>query len=438
MKKNIILIMCAFLLLCGCKKDKMVRVATVNINEFSVTPAQVTAKIEGRYDYPASFKSVKVVVSKDKSMSNPQTVTASLSSNVFKADVNNLEEATPYYCYCIYDTGYGTMKGEQVRFVTKEYHKPTVTTKSVTDIWKTTATCGGNVTSDGDAEVTARGVCWNTSPNPTINNAHTSNSTGTGSYTSYMTGLTANTTYYVRAYATNFKGTSYGEEKTFKTQQNGSVTPLSDYLGTFNVSAYNWDSDKWESWSGTTISAYTNSNTNTTWIKVLGICLGGNYEFYSATGEYDETTGEIHLYGGWYFPSLTFYFTSNPDVYYYSVFYPVYVEGNSFWYIDGGNGYDDSPEMYLRKNSNGTFSLTGADYTDSNGNVANGFCLDYYKESDGLYAGRFSIYTNYTLTKTSNGKAEPESLDVKNNAVVFQPSENHRIDANKIAETNSK
>jgi uncharacterized protein (TIGR02145 family) len=92
-----------------------------------------------------------------------------------------------------------------------------VTTGTVTNITTTTATCSGNVTSDGGSSVTARGVCWSTSQNPTTSNSKTTNGTGLGTYTSNITGLSPNTTYYVRAYATNSQGTAYGEQRTFRT-----------------------------------------------------------------------------------------------------------------------------------------------------------------------------------------------------------------------------
>ena len=95
---------------------------------------------------------------------------------------------------------------------------PTVATTSATNVTQTTATGGGNVTDDGGAEVTARGICWSTSHNPTVSGSHTTNGTGTGSFTANMTGLTPGTTYYVRAYATNTKGTAYGNEVSFTTQ----------------------------------------------------------------------------------------------------------------------------------------------------------------------------------------------------------------------------
>ena len=80
---------------------------------------------------------------------------------------------------------------------------------------------GGNVTADGGATVTARGICWSTSQNPTISGSHTTDGTGTGTFTSNMTGLEPNTTYYVRAYATNSAGTAYGDQVSFTTLPDG-------------------------------------------------------------------------------------------------------------------------------------------------------------------------------------------------------------------------
>jgi len=101
---------------------------------------------------------------------------------------------------------------------------PTLTTSAITAITQTTATGGGNVTADGGTIVTARGICWSTTPNPTTANNPTTNGTGTGSFTSNLTGLAANTPYYVRAYATNSQGTAYGNEVTFTTSSDGNLT----------------------------------------------------------------------------------------------------------------------------------------------------------------------------------------------------------------------
>jgi hypothetical protein len=101
---------------------------------------------------------------------------------------------------------------------------PVVITKTPSLITATSAVIGGNVTFDGGAAVTARGVCWSTSTNPTTDDKHTTNGTGTGAFTSSITGLTPNTTYYVRAYATNIAGTAYGNQRTFITLFNPTIS----------------------------------------------------------------------------------------------------------------------------------------------------------------------------------------------------------------------
>ena len=94
---------------------------------------------------------------------------------------------------------------------------PTVTTQTVTSITDTAATGNGNVTSDGGATITERGVCWSTSSGCTTAGNHASTSGTTGAYTVAITGLYHNTTYYVKSYAINSAGTSYGNEVTFTT-----------------------------------------------------------------------------------------------------------------------------------------------------------------------------------------------------------------------------
>ena len=94
---------------------------------------------------------------------------------------------------------------------------PSVSTKILTDITATSVSTGGNVLSDGGEAVTARGVCWSTEAAPTIADSHTVDGSGTGSFNSFIEGLTPGQTYHVRAYATNSLGTSYGQELQFTT-----------------------------------------------------------------------------------------------------------------------------------------------------------------------------------------------------------------------------
>lgn len=135
----------------------------------------------------------------------------------FTVNMTALAANTTYYVRAYAINNQGTAYGDEVNFKTNTISKPTVTTNDVTNITQTTAYCGGSITDDGGATVTAKGLCWSTSQNPTINNSHTTNGTGTSSFTTNITGLTANNTYYVRAYATNSAGTGYGEQRTFTT-----------------------------------------------------------------------------------------------------------------------------------------------------------------------------------------------------------------------------
>lgn len=146
------------------------------------------------------------------------------TTGVFTQTRTGFMENTIYYYRGYATNSFGTGYSADGTFTTASNNTtPTVTTNAISVITKTTALSGGNVTSDGGASVTARGVVWDTATNPTTTlTTKTSNATGAGSFVSSITGLTCNTTYYVRAYATNSFGTSYGNESSFKTQ--GCVT----------------------------------------------------------------------------------------------------------------------------------------------------------------------------------------------------------------------
>ena len=142
----------------------------------------------------------------------------------FTIEMTDLTAATTYYVRAYAKNIAGTAYGSEVSFTTlQNVNVPTVNTSDVTNITQTTATGGGNVTATGNADVTERGICWSTSHNPTTSDSHANSGTGTGSFTVNMTGLTANTTYYVRAYAKNSAGTAYGSEVSFTTLQNVNV-----------------------------------------------------------------------------------------------------------------------------------------------------------------------------------------------------------------------
>ncbi len=133
----------------------------------------------------------------------------------FTCDISGLTSNTTYYVRAYAINSVGTAYGEEVSFTTLGL--PTVTTSAVSGITPTGATSGGNVTADGNSPVTARGICWSTSPNPSLANNVTDNGTGLGTFISTINGLTPSTTYYIRAYATNSVGTAYGNAISFTT-----------------------------------------------------------------------------------------------------------------------------------------------------------------------------------------------------------------------------
>jgi len=138
----------------------------------------------------------------------------------FTSNITGLTANTTYYVRAYATNSAGTAYGNEISFTTSQnITVPTLTTFATSNVSETTATSGGNITSDGGATVTARGVCWGSSVNPVVTGNHTNDGTGTGSFTSSITGLIANTTYHVRAYATNSAGTAYGSDYTFTTTE---------------------------------------------------------------------------------------------------------------------------------------------------------------------------------------------------------------------------
>ncbi|MHC1777217.1 MAG: M14 family zinc carboxypeptidase [Lentimicrobium sp.] len=128
-----------------------------------------------------------------------------------------------------------------------------VTTSAVTSVTGNTAVSGGEVICEGSSSVSARGVCWSTISNPTLSDAHTSDGAGPGAFVSYISGLSASTRYFVRAYATNGSGTVYGENISFSTScgaittfpwgegfENGGIIPDCWTQEQINNSNVNW------------------------------------------------------------------------------------------------------------------------------------------------------------------------------------------------------
>jgi hypothetical protein len=155
-------------------------------------------------------------------LSNNYTINGT-GIGTFISNITGLNPGITYYVRSYATNSSGTSYGNETSF-TSTMIKPTITTDSITNIDTTTATSGGNITSDGGSAITARGVCWSLLTTPTTGNSYITNGTGSGTFTSNLTGLTTYTLYYIRAYATNGVGTSYGNERTFMTINSPVVT----------------------------------------------------------------------------------------------------------------------------------------------------------------------------------------------------------------------
>ncbi|NTW31036.1 MAG: LamG domain-containing protein [Bacteroidetes bacterium] len=147
--------------------------------------------------------------------------TSAGTTGTFTSSMTGLAIGTLYYVRAYAINSVGISYGNEVTFTTLNI--PTVTTQAVTSIAATTATGNGNVTSDGGATITERGVCWNTSTTPTTANSKATSTGTTGAFTASITGLTAGTSYYVRAYTINSVGISYGNQVTFSSPATATV-----------------------------------------------------------------------------------------------------------------------------------------------------------------------------------------------------------------------
>lgn len=137
---------------------------------------------------------------------------------LFTSNLFNLTKLTTYYVRAYATNSAETAYGNEVRFATLQGILPTLSTVAFSNVTESTAISGGSITNDGGLPVTNRGVCWNTSPNPTITlTTKTDDGSGVGVFTSNLVELLPFTTYFIRAYATNDIGTAYGNELSFTT-----------------------------------------------------------------------------------------------------------------------------------------------------------------------------------------------------------------------------
>lgn len=262
-------------------------ITTVAIS--NITPTTITCGGNITDDGGSSITSRGVCwhTSNNPTISNNKTNDGA-GIGMFISQVTDLTPNTTYYIRAYVTNSSGTSYGNILNFTTT-IPTPTISTNPIKALSSNSVISGGYITSDGGVSIIARGVCWNTSPNPTISDHKTTDGSGTLDYLSRVQGLTANTTYYIRSYATNSYGTTYGNELSFKT-----LSPISDVdgnvynivqIGTQTWMAENLKTTKYN--DGTEIALITSSSN---WLTTTT----GAYCWYNNDVNYKNPYGALY------------------------------------------------------------------------------------------------------------------------------------------------
>ena len=204
------------LFLTTCSEPDM-EVYTGEVSDILPTTVKITGRIlsagDGIKQYGHCYSKTP-----DPAIFNDRTeYGVAIGAGSYTSILTSLEPGTKYYAKAYISCDNITIYGNEVSFTTVSAGLPELTTTSVSDITSASAVSGGVIINDGGTPVLARGVCWSLSSSPTTSDSKTADGSGTGSFSSNLTGLPANTTYYIRAYARNGAGTSYGNELSFTT-----------------------------------------------------------------------------------------------------------------------------------------------------------------------------------------------------------------------------
>jgi len=390
-----------------CKKNDVPTVISANITNITQNAATGGGNITSDGDSPVTARGVCWSTSKKPTTTNNKTTDGSGAGN-FTSRLTGLTANIRYYVRAYATNSSGTAYGSNpISFTTNPVSAviPTLTTTPASSITTTSSSSGGNITNDGGASVTVSGVCWSTSQNPTTANSKTSDGSGTGNFTSRLTGLTANTTYYVRAYATNNAGTAYGSNpESFVTLSNGgNPVTVADIDGnvyqTVTIGTQVWMSENLKvtqyhdstaipnvsdagKWTELTTGAYCNFNNEISNAATYG-CM---YNFYAVADSRNLCPT------GWHVPTDSEWTTLETFLGYSSPTPGGNLKeaGTSHWIspntgADNSSGFSALPGGY-RDNSNGRFYYLGIDgywWSASEYYALHAFCrkLFYYDAS---------------------------------------------------------
>jgi len=284
----LIFLISAIFMASGCKKATVPEVSTVAATEITINSAVSGGTIISDGGEDITEKGVCWSTAVSPTIADSRT-NHGTGTDDFVSNIVGLAEGTTYYVRAYATNDVGTAYGNEITFTTGQVGGAVLTTTEVTNVTSSTAVSGGNITDDGGGTITARGICWGPSANPTIEvNNKTTNGTGPGSFSSNLTGLTDGTIYYYRAYATNSSGTTYGQEYQF-------ITPVTDIEGnlykTVKIGNQVWMAENLKTTKYNDDTSIPEVTDYTTW----GTLTTGAYCWYENDGDYNKS-----IYGGLY------------------------------------------------------------------------------------------------------------------------------------------
>ena len=352
------------------------------------------------------------------------------NTNDYEFRMTGLDGSSMYYVKAYIKSDKGVISyGNTKTFITLSAPvNATVTTNQVTNITTTSATCYGYVTDDAGFYVSERGICWNNYGNPNVNGSHKSAGSGAGEFSVTLNNLSSETTYYVRAYATNAAGTSYGDVVSFTTPHEwyDGILP-----GEFSVSdtkrvkfsqgnlQYRASIDTWR-FAGNQYDIVGVDNTNISptyngWIDLFGWGTSGWNNGNVFYHPYDSD----NVNGAWYGPSGEYDLTGNYANSDWGVYNAISNGGNTagMWRTLTRDEWN-----YLINQRNTLYGIRFAKAT------VNGVCGLILLPDDW-------IPSNYSLSNMNNGNASFSSNGISQsdwtnlleaNGAVFLPAAGYR------------
>lgn len=281
-------------LVAACKKnsDKPGSAVVITTAPSSITSssAQSGGNITSNGNSPISQSGICWALHNTPTLGDSVVNANTTSTGSFSVSLNNLNANTVYYIRAFVTNGVGTAYGAVDSFTTAT-GVATLTTTAISNNAALAAQSGGNISNNGGAPITASGVCWSTSANPTVSSTKTVGTAASGTFSDTLTNLTLGITYYVRAYATNSFGTGYGNQVTFTVSATGTVEDFDgNAYGTITIGTQTWmtsnlravhyqNGDPIENafdntgfdWINDTTGAYTFANGDTTSTRTYGL-----------------------------------------------------------------------------------------------------------------------------------------------------------------------